>query len=1335
MARLKAGLTQAGLDPRFFAWPPEGDLDRAPYRGMEPIDTLDAGVFFGRDGPIVEALDALRGLREAAAPRLFVILGASGAGKSSFLRAGLLPRLSRDDVNFLCLPLIRPERAALTGVNGLVASLAAASVRAGLEVTRASIRAAAAGGGEALRPVVQDLVARAALATRAQKPPSLVLAIDQAEELFAGEGAQEGEELLTILRDLALVDAPALIVLFAIRSDSYDALEHAKPMEGLGQKAFPLLPMPRGAYQTVIEGPARRLVQSGKKFEIDPSLTQALLEDIERGGGGDSLPLLAFTLEQLYRDHNDGKRLSRADYEAFGGLSGALDAAMARVFEAADRDARIPRDHAARLALLRRGLIPWLAGVDPESRTTRRRLARAAHIPEDARPLIALLVEQRLLTRDIDKGAGETTIEPAHEALLRQWALLQGWLAEDFGLLSTLEGVKRAARDWDANAQAAAWLAHQGERLAEAQALDQRPDIASKLDSLDRTYLSHCLNEQERRRSEAELRLRERDEERERRTRDAEALAIAERGISAARLAEAQAAQRVARRTRIGLAVASALTIVATALGLYATQKQKFAELKIAEAKQKTREAESNLAASLWQQSLFLSSLSKEVSANGNDMTAMLLAIEALGSVPLSSSPPQAERALFEARADARELAVFPRHGDVVNSVDFSPDGERIVTTSTDKPNLSSDDPTARVWNIKDKSLISELKLQSRATSSVFSPDGRLVATSGDVEAVVWNPDNGKLVRSFKPLNAQHPSFHGAVESAVFDRSGGRLLVGSEDYNAYLFDVETGRQIRDFIGHQGNVLSAAFSPDGARIITTSADADARIWETTTGTVLHVLNGVESAAFSPDGRSVATVHGNLIRTYDVASGALLKSFARGLHNFWSVTFSPDGKNILAASNDGAAHMWDANTGVRVTLFKGHSDGVRYARFSADGTLIATASADRTARVWRTTPSFGTAVALAGINRGTHMVLSPNHATVLIWDHSTKNAQNLFDVKSNKLISNLGGADNAITDAIFSEDSEKLLTISNHGYVIKVWDVSSGKLIFTTRPETFLSEASFSSDGKKIIGGISNGMARIWDADSGKELLTFSERLPTTLLSVSFNHDGQSAVTGDFNGYVALWDAKTGHFIRYLDRAGYVGVTNAHIDYRNKSAMATTRNDIILWDLDNSHIKLRIKTTDSFIRQANFSSTGERIFAIFGNGAIEVWDAHNGGTVAFFPGTPQTDGGDIFGSIAGNSTIRFESDGIARIYDFHERTQSLVEDAQNRASRCLTPAQRRDYSLNSDPPTWCITSSKWPYDTQDWRDWMQYRSSFKAVPRPDDEQWTEWVAHRKAGLLSR
>ena len=240
-------------------------------------------------------------------------------------------------------------------------------------------------------------------------------------------------------------------------------------------------------------------------------MTQRLLADIE-AGAGDALPLLAFTLEQLYLDYGQTGVLRLSDYEKFGGLKGTIDAAIERAFTRADADARIPHDRQARLSLLRRGLIPWLAGVDPDSKAPRRNIARRADIPPETAPLIDLLVEERLLsvgvrtTRDPRTGeeTREPTIEPTQDALLRQWGMLEDWLIEDFGLLWTLEGAKRSARDWDTNARADSWLLHQGQRLVDVLALDARPDIAARLEATDRAYLAACRAREEAARAEAE---------------------------------------------------------------------------------------------------------------------------------------------------------------------------------------------------------------------------------------------------------------------------------------------------------------------------------------------------------------------------------------------------------------------------------------------------------------------------------------------------------------------------------------------------------------------------------------------------------------------------------------------------------------------------------------------------------------------------------------------------------------------------------------------------------------------------------------------------------------
>jgi formylglycine-generating enzyme required for sulfatase activity len=498
LQRLKHGLEEAGLDAKYFAWPPQSEPNRPPYRGLRPLEAEDAGIFFGRDAPVIEALDRLRGLRETTPPRLLVILGASGAGKSSFLRAGLIPRLARDDRHFLPLPIIRPERAAINGDTGLLAALEEAFYAVGIATTRAKLRAAVEGGVSKLRPLLQTLIdkatPRAPDSDTKPQPPMLILSVDQGEELFLVDGQDEAQALLALMRDLLLVDASALIVVFVIRSDSYEHLQEAKPLEGIRKIPFDLGPMPKGSYAEVIKGPARRLEGTKRPLEIEDALVDTLLADIEAGGAKDALPLLAFTLERLYVEHGGDGDLTVAEYRSLGGIRGSIEAAVERAFKAADADPAIPKDRLARLALLRHGLIPWLAGLDPDTGAPRRRVARLSEIPTEARPLIQHLVEQRLLATDVAKVTREPTIEPAHEALLRQWGLLAGWITEDAGLLAVLEGVKRASRDWAANDGDAAWLTHVTDRLAAAERLGERPDLAANLEPTDRQYLAACRN-------------------------------------------------------------------------------------------------------------------------------------------------------------------------------------------------------------------------------------------------------------------------------------------------------------------------------------------------------------------------------------------------------------------------------------------------------------------------------------------------------------------------------------------------------------------------------------------------------------------------------------------------------------------------------------------------------------------------------------------------------------------------------------------------------------------------------------------------------------------------
>ena len=377
LSRLKTGLQRAGLHASYFAWPPKTDPDRAPYRGLRPLESDDAGIFFGREAPVIEAIDRLRGVVDAAPPRMLVVLGASGAGKSSFMRAGLLPRLERDGQTFLPLPVIRPERAVINGETGLLAALTAAfAEKTSLKLARADIRAAIEGGADTLKPLLEQLQLAAGPPAidglEAAKPPTLVLAVDQGEELFLAEGAEEAVQFIGLLRDLMASDHPPVIAIFTIRSDNYERLQSAPELDGIYQQTLSLPPMPRGSYAEVVKGPIQRLEGTSRAVKLDDALVDALLSDIDAGVAKDALPLLAFTLERLYGEYGATGHLTLEHYTKLGRVKGSIEAAVERAFKAADGDSRIPRDREARLALLRRGLIPWIANIDPDTKAPRR---------------------------------------------------------------------------------------------------------------------------------------------------------------------------------------------------------------------------------------------------------------------------------------------------------------------------------------------------------------------------------------------------------------------------------------------------------------------------------------------------------------------------------------------------------------------------------------------------------------------------------------------------------------------------------------------------------------------------------------------------------------------------------------------------------------------------------------------------------------------------------------------------------------------------------------------------------------------------------------------------
>jgi WD40 repeat protein len=1245
LERLRLGLQKAGLTPSSFAWPPPDDPARSPYRGLKPLEAGDAAVFFGRDAAIVRGLDALRTARERGVERMLVILGASGAGKSSFLRAGLWPRLARDDRHFLPLPVIRPERAAVSGATGLAASLDAACRRLGAPRTLAEIRAALR-ADSGLGDLLGDLQERAAKRLEPGAPmPTVVIPIDQGEELFNPDGRGEAEAFLAMLaRSLtvagamdagtAIAERRRVLVIVAIRSDGYERLQTEPRLEGIKPCLISLPPLSRGEFKSVIEGPTARATAAGRKLVVEPALTEKLLED---GQGPDALPLLAFTLERLLVECGGDGDLRLDEYVALGGLRGSLEAAITAAFQAPGPG--IPVDPGQRERLLRTGFVPWLAGIDPDTDERRRRVARWDEIPIEARPLLERLVDQRLLLRDRRRIEGRdeevVVVEVAHEALLRQWPTLTAWLDEDADALKALDAVKRAADQWARNGKGDAWLIHAGERLTGAEALKERPAFQSDLGETGGQYLAACRRQQEA------LRDRERQLLREKATRLRQLLAST---AAILLLTLAGTVLIVRGRTQARSTAAQADFDVAT---LLLESGDKETPRAVAHLTRSLRNQPDNWRAAerlagLFQERSWPKPIGEPIACNG------------LSRFPVFSQDGQRLLTLCGDSArlwDLRSGQAIGRplhQGDMILAAAFSPDGQRILAVSKLEGRYSNGVtgvPTGEGFFHEDWAEI------------IFAEDGtHLLGGSRGGGLQLWNARTGQPAGNPMRLGLSHSNWS-RDQSRVVGRDGrGR---------AQVWDVVAGRRLAEVSIPNGIVEHAVFSPDGSLVVTTSDDNVTRIWDALSGKLrvksMRQEDSIRVAKFSPDGRRVLTVDSpGAVRVWNALTGKLLgqplspdEPVNNAIFNsdgtrvltflpmnrvrIWSVedstpigepiqygflvrvpTFSPDGTRVLTVY-DKTARVWNALDGKLLGEPMRHECPVLEARFSPEGSRIVTECRDGTVRLWE--PPIGRRPEqLSSRDAMVFAAFGPNAARLITI--SGDGLPRVWDVPSARPLGDPSAEKEPVLAATFSPDGSRVLTATSQG--VGSWDTVTGKkLAEPLHYEEGIGLARFSADAQRLIT-VSLKSAKVWNLVTGKAACESPfEKDPVTrgintdkvremmkVARVAINGSGTHFTTASLDETVIVWDAVTcrplGQPLRHSGRVTAVSFSpvRAHIVTGSRDGIAR------VWESGSGRLLTEMVGRDAAIEMVAFDPGGTRVVTASSDDTARIWDAVTG-----------------------------------------------------------------------------------------------------------------------------
>ncbi len=434
---LRRGLRQSGIANEF-------KLPDQPYPGLNAFQEKDAAIFFGRDTEIDSVIDTLVRCRRGNGPGFILILGASGCGKSSLARAGVVPRLKSNAAASGWL--IAPAFFASKGNDGLAFSLSTAFAEVALLDDLNILRE-----GSATTKTLRSL-AEKVIQARRMTDGCLLIILDQLEEVFELLEDSPQRSMLKLLLEASAEPRSPIMVLATMRSDF---LNDFQLFEGSATQytALTLDPMTRNRFSEVIEKPADRF-----GLRLEAGLTNRLVEET---GYSDALPLLAFTLEKLYARCKSGEILTIQAYEDIGGVPAAIKYAAEAILKEAGYAPRSIADQ--RMCDLRSAFYS-LVRIGEVGQFTRR-TSTWSQLPTSTINVMEQFVRQRLM---ISGSTGsERTLTVSHEALFRSWDTLQSWLEEDRRALILRAQIEDAAEEWT-NGERIASLSWPDDRILDA---------------------------------------------------------------------------------------------------------------------------------------------------------------------------------------------------------------------------------------------------------------------------------------------------------------------------------------------------------------------------------------------------------------------------------------------------------------------------------------------------------------------------------------------------------------------------------------------------------------------------------------------------------------------------------------------------------------------------------------------------------------------------------------------------------------------------------------------------------------------------------------------------
>lgn len=1129
-----------------------------PFKGLRAFQEADAADFFGREQLVERLLNRISQADESSSARFVAVIGPSGSGKSSVVKAGFIPALragalpgSRDWYVIEMTPGAEPYAELASGLRSIAVALPS-DLQSLLQHSEQGL----------------DVVLAGILPT----PNSRVLLfIDQFEELFTQYNDEGGRtQFLKSLAYAVLAPNSPLRLVVTLRADFYDRpLMYPEFGELMRANTEVVLPLTNEElYRSIVE-PAHRV-----GVNLEPELVSAIISDVSQQSG--ALPLLQYALTELF-DRREGHIIRLQTYHNIGGVLGALARRAEELYQSLDDSGQ----QAARQLMLR------LVSTDEADRLTRRRITRdASHTvgidEEVTETVIDWLGRSRLLTFDRDPITRAPTIEIAHESLIRAWARLRQWLEENKEDLRQQRRLSIAAEEWRLAGSDMSFLIR-GSRLEQFEhwALGTR----MALNQNESEFLQASIESRETRKA-YEVAQQQRELMLEKRSRDrlrilAGVLFLATSGalgLSGVALTQSQAAQNNAATATFaqGLAFSEAAN---------AQTQAAIAGINETEAR-----------------SLALAASSQIALNDGNGDLAVLLALQASRRTNLT----QAQLALAAADYAPGTTRRLTGHIEAVTDVAMSADGQMVAS--------SGRDGEVMLWDVVNGTIIKRLNGHTdRVTSLVFSPNGQWLLTgSADHTARLWNIQTGEEIRTF----VGHTD---AVTAVGFSPGGRTLLTGSTDTTVRIWDTATGLERRRLEGHSAGITAVVFSPDNQVVASTSQDRTVRLWSASTGRQLRVLEGhldrITTVAFHPSGRQIASGGSdNTVRVWDVNSGEPLQTFSGHTDVVTRVAFAPDGRELLSTSWDGSMLMWDLGTGQQIYRFNGHEAAITSMVISADGSRAVTGSEDKTVRVWELNTTAQLRSLSFYVDEVNQVVLHPNGRMALVSGNDTSFV--LWDIGTGLQVRRFFGHEDNVLSLQFSPDGTQVLSTGLDGAVI-LWDTETAAEVRRYSSQDVVSAAVFSPDGDRIALGTWSHVVSIIDRESGELIEQYGNLFTDRISALSFTSDGETVLAASNSGQLIAISPTFGATLAYNTAAAAINQITI-IPETNHFLTASSDGLVRQWSMDSADPVQEFSGHRSAALSVAVNHDGTTAISGSRDRSLILWDIASGSPIFRFQG---------------------------------------------------------------------------------------------------------------------